>query len=300
MPLDPDLLRQPATTAAILAAGATRRELDDALTQRRVRRLLRGVYVGAAESDSLALRIAAVAQVVAPHAVLCDRTAAWIHGCDVHDLRELDVTPPVESYVLRGRDPTDRPECGGGTRDLVPADWTVIEGVRVTTPLRTAADLGCTLSRRSGLAAMDALAREHALTRGDLVRLLPRYRRRRGVVQLRQLVGLLDPAAESQPESWMRLEIADAGLPAPVLQHWVLAHGVPTYRLDLAWPHARVAVEYDGEAWHAGAAASERDRRRRAWLREQGWTVVVLTKESFRAGAVDAWVREVRAALGMR
>ncbi|WP_182525427.1 hypothetical protein [Nocardioides dongkuii] len=287
----------PVTTATILASGATRRQLDDAVRNREVRRLLRGVFVHASVEDGVGLRVQAVGQVVAPRAVVCDRTAAWIHGCEVFDYRELDVPPPVESYVLRGRDPTDRPECAGGTRDLVPADWCEIAGLRVTTPLRTAMDLGCKLPPRTALAAMDALMREHGVTLAKMVRLLPRYRRRRGVVQLRRLVPLTDPSAESQPESWMRLEIVRAGLPDPTPQYWVLVGGVPTYRLDLAWPHARVAVEYDGEEWHTGPEARERDRVRRQWLRDHGWTVIVLTKESFRPGAVDAWIHEVRQAL---
>ena len=33
-------------------------------------------------------------------------------------------------------------------------------------------------------------------------------------------------------------------------QFWVVHRGVPLFRLDLAWPKHRVAVEYDGEEWH--------------------------------------------------
>ena len=75
--------------------------------------------------------------------------------------------------------PTDRPEVAGGTRDLMPCDWVEVEGVRVTTPLRTAMDLGCSMVRRRALAAMDGLMRKHAFTVIDMRRLLPRYFRRR-------------------------------------------------------------------------------------------------------------------------
>ena len=40
--------------------------------------------------------------VVVPGAVFVDRTAAWLHGVDVLDYRELEVLPPVECVVLRG------------------------------------------------------------------------------------------------------------------------------------------------------------------------------------------------------
>ena len=202
--------------------------------------------------------------------------------------------------MLRGHDPTDRPECAGGTRDLRPGDWTVIDGVRVTTPIRTAMDLGCKLDRRRGLAAMDALMRAYDFTVDDMMRMLPRYFRRRGVRRLRTIVGLADPRAESPPESWVRLEIVDRGLPLPALQHWVRIDGVPTYRLDLAYPHARVAVEYDGDEFHTTPEQRESDRLRRERLRELGWTIIVLTKADFAPDRADAWVRRLREALAGR
>lgn len=292
-----DLPRSPFTWPQARAAGISRRRLDDAVEARLIRRLLRGVYVAADLEDNPLLRAQAARLVISPHAVLCDRTAAWVLGCDVHDYRELDVLPPIESYVLRGHDPTDRPECAGGTRDLSPGDWQVIDGVRVTTPIRTAMDLGCKLDRRSALAAMDALMRAYGFTVEEMMRMLPRYFRRRGVRRLRTIVALPDPRAESRSESWVRLELIDHGLPVPTLQHWVRIGGVPTYRLDLAYPHARVAIEYDGEEFHSTPEQRERDRRRRAELRELGWTVIVLTKADFAPARVDAWIGRVREAL---
>lgn len=295
--MDLDLPTSPFTWADARAAGISRRALDDAVSCRLLRRVLQGVYVAADLPDSPLLRAQAARLVISPHSVLCDRTAAWVLGVDVHDYRELDVIPPLESYVLRGHDPTDRPECAGGTRDLRPDEWIEVHGVRVTTPIRTAMDLGCVLNRRSGLAAMDALMRAYGFTVADMMRMLPRYFRRRGVRRLRSIVTLADPRSESRSESWVRLEIVDHGLPQPVLQHWVVIDGVPTYRLDLSYPHARVAVEYDGEEFHTSPEQRERDRRRREKLRELGWTVIVLTKRDFAPGAVDAWISTLRDAL---
>lgn len=293
----PEFPPSPFTCQEARTAGISRRRLDDAVEQRLLRRVLRGVYVDAALPDTPLVRARAARLVISSHSVLCDRTAAWILGCEVHDYRELDVIAPIESYVLRGHDPTDRPECAGGTRDLRPGDWWDVAGVRVTTPIRTAMDLGCSLSRRQGLAAMDALMRSYGFTVEDMVRMLPRYFRRRGVRRLRTIVALGDPRAESRAESWVRLEIVDRGLPLPVLQHWVHVGGVPTYRLDLAYPHARVAIEYDGEEFHTTPEQRERDRRRREQLRELGWTVVVVTKADLAAERVEEWIGRVRDAL---
>ena len=298
--MSPEYPRSPFTWPEARAAGISRRLLDDAVECRALRRVLHGVYVEADLEDTPLLRAQAAKLVISPHSVLCDRTAAWVLGCDVHDYRELDVVPPIESYVLRGHDPTDRPECAGGTRDLRPVDWCVVEGVRVTTPIRTAMDLGCKLGRRSALAAMDALMRAYGFTVDDMMRILPRYFRRRGVRRLRTLVALVDGRSESAGESWARLEIVDRGLPLPALQHWVRIDDVPTYRLDLAYPHARVAVEYDGEEFHTRPEDREHDRRRRELLRDHGWTIIVLTKLDFTPERTDAWIRQLRDALAGR
>jgi hypothetical protein len=161
-------------------------------------------------------------------------------------------------------------------------------------------DLGCRLSRRSALAALDAFMRMHGITRDDMDRLLPRYRRRRGVIQLRQLIPLADPKSESMGESWTRCAIHDAGLPTPELQYWITIGGRLVYRLDLAYPHARVAVEYDGEEFHEGEEAERSDEVRRKWLRDHGWTVIVVDKDSFTDEALAAWTRELREALRIR
>jgi hypothetical protein len=290
----------PFTTKQAAQAGITRSQLTAGVENREIRRVLTGVYVRAELPDTSQLRARAALLVISPFSVICDRTAAWIHDVDVLDYHELDVLPPLETYVLRGHDPTDRPECAGGTRDLRSEDICLVDGVPVTTPLRTAMDLGCKMSRRRALAAMDAFMRHHGVTRADMELTLPRYFRRRGVVQLRQLVPIADPRAESSGESWVRLEIDDARLPPPVPQHWVCVGGRQVWRLDLAYPHAKVAIEYDGREFHEGEENEQADERRRGWLREQGWIVIVLDKHSFAPEARDAWIDELKTALQRR
>ncbi len=277
--------------------GLTPSRLRRAIKRGWLRPVVRGVYLRADVPLTIRSKVAAAALVINDTSVVCDRTAAWIWGVDVHGFGELDQVPAVETRVLRGRHRSERCAVLGGERDLVPDDWVEVDGVKVTTPLRTAMDLGCLLMRRDALAAMDALMRAHSFTRGEMSRMLARYRRRRGVVQLRELVPLVDPRAESQPESWTRLELLDHGLPAPEVQWWVTIGGVPTYRLDLAYPHARVAIEYDGEEFHSSGDDRDRDRRRRDWLREHGWTVIVVDRTDFSREAGRLWVGEVAQAL---
>ena len=68
----------------------------------------------------------------------------------------------------------------------------------------------------------------------------------------------------------------------------------------MAYPKSRVALEYDGREFHERAEAQARDEARRRWLREHGWTVIVVTKESFTPDALAAWTGELRAALRVR
>lgn len=290
----------PFTTAQARKLGYSDKELSRLVGRRVLRRLFIGVYIRCDAALTDEARLAAAQLVMGPDEVLCDRTAAWVWGVDTFGFAELDVTPPLESYTLRHHRATDRSGCDGGSRDLLPEDWCVVQGVRVTTPLRTALDLACALPRRDALAAMDALARLHGFTSDDLAGLLPRFRGRRGVVQARELVPLVDPRAESAAESWVREVLDDYGLPTPELQFWVLVDGVPTYRLDLAYPHARIAIEYDGEEFHTSEEDRARDRARRAWLRANGWYVIVLTKDSFSPAALDAWIGELRTVLAER
>ena len=192
----------PETPFTAAHAPCTRARLRKAVAQREVVRPIRGGYLRADVELTALVRAQVAALVLGPTAVLCDRTAAWVLGVDCLAYAELDAPPPLESCVLRGHEPTERPGVVGRTRYLREDDIVVIAGVRVTTPLRTAADLLCLLPRREALAAADALMRAHGFTVADLRRILVRYFRRRGVVQARSLAPLVDARSESAGESW--------------------------------------------------------------------------------------------------
>ena len=117
-------------------------------------------------------------------------------------------------------------------------------------------------------------------------------------MQLRELVSLVEPRIESERESWVFLAINDAGLPLPEPQHWMEIDCVPTYRLDFAYPHLRVCVEYDGvEAHEQSEQQKEADHARRQWLRDNGWTVIVVRRGDFQRAALDQWLGELRRSL---
>lgn len=290
----------PFTTRQASEAGVREHRLRTWLHDGVVRRVLQGVYAETGLPDDLVLRVAALRLVVKPGSVVTDRTAAWLHGIDTFSYRELEILPPLDVCVLPDRNRVRRKGVRGGSRDLAPGDLIEINGVCVTTPLRTAVDLACGLGRRDALAALDGFLRLHHVCPAELRRECERFAGRRGVIQLRALVPLSDSRAESPGESWTRMAMIDAGLPAPQLQWWVTVEGVPTYRLDLAYPAHRLAIEYDGRAFHDSPEQRARDEARRRWLRDHGWTVIVVTKDDFSGGRRDAWLDQVARELRVR
>lgn len=289
---------RPFASTELATLGVTRAWLRRQLSCGAVRSPFHGVYVPAHLSDTTEIRARAVGLATTEHHVICDRTAAWIHGVDAFGYAELQAPPAIETCARRGHRSTRLRGTDGRTRDLADSDIMTIGGVSVTTPLRTALDLGCNLREREAMAALNAFARRHGITVPDLTGELPRFRHRRGVVQLRELVPLVDPRMESERESWVLLALHAHGIPAPEPQYWIDIDGVPTYRLDFAWVKARVCVEYNGVEWHDKTPEQRRaDEERHAWLRDHGWTVIVVRIGDFTGEALDRWIRAVQEAL---
>src|SRR4051795_12010371 len=115
-------------------------------------------------------RARAAALVTSAHSVVCDRTAAWLWGIDAFAYREIEAIPPVATCTRRPHRATRRSEIRGRSRDLEPRDWVDLGGVRVTTPLRTAMDLGCSLNRHEALAVLDGFMRKWGLTLAQMAR----------------------------------------------------------------------------------------------------------------------------------
>jgi very-short-patch-repair endonuclease len=58
---------------------------------------------------------------------------------------------------------------------------------------------------------------------------------------------------------------------------WVLGHPFGAYRIDLAFPASRLAVEVDGWAWHVDAARFRADRRKGNAITRAGWDLLRFT-----------------------
>lgn len=172
----------------------------------------------------------------------------------------------------------------------------VIDGMKVTTPERTALDLACWHSLSQAVPAIDALMRATGIRAADLEFPVARYPGRRGIVSARAAIGLVDAGAQSPKETWLRLLLVDAGLPRPHTQIPVANEfGEPIAYLDMGWPELKLAVEYDGDHHRTSRSQYSYDRRRLEMLRRKGWLVVVVTADD-RPADVLRRVREARSA----
>jgi hypothetical protein len=148
--------------------------------------------------------------------------------------------------------------------------------MRVTTPARTWLDCAALIPQDHLLAMGDALYAKDLAERAELHEMLRWGVGRRGIVNARTILPILDGRSESPGESRLRYLIWKAGLPIPEVNPEIFVRGVFLARLDLAYRAARLAVEYDGD-WHGYTVAE--DEARRARLRMAGWQVIIAHKE---------------------
>lgn len=269
------------------AAGITERAIDGAVARHDWRRLRRGVYATAGAPASDHQRLMAAVLGAGDGAMASHLSAAWLW--DMADDLELAVTVPV------GRSP----RLTGVTvyrRDLPTSS--VRQRVPVTNPLRTVLDLG-SLGRGFVDEAVDRGLASRLLTVAAVEAELDRLagRGRAGVQTVREALDrrlATDRRPPSVLESRMGRLVKAARLPLPVTEYPVLEG---SYRLDFAWPTARVAVEVDGYRAHSSWDAFSGDRRRQNDLVLAGWTVQRFTWDDVRYRPAQV-ASAIRAALG--
>jgi hypothetical protein len=153
-----------------------------------------------------------------------------------------------------------------------------VDGIRVTTPLRTAVDFARRYPVDSAVVAIDALARATRLKQTDIDIALHRYRGRPGIKKARAAIELVDPGAESPPETRLRLLIIRAGYPPPETQMSIYnEYGGFIGDVDMGWRDLKIAIEYEGKHHRMSRREFEKDIRRIDELIEEGWIVIRVT-----------------------
>jgi hypothetical protein len=142
------------------------------------------------------------------------------------------------------------------------------------------------IRRDAPLASLDRLADRLAV--GD------RLSRRR---LAHRALELADSRSESRPESVLRVLLSGCGWGTPEPNFDVRAADGRRMRVDLAFPHLGLAVEYHGD-YHRDADQWRRDIARRSVLESLGWTVVELAAADL--SDPDALILRIRAIAARR
>jgi very-short-patch-repair endonuclease len=255
----------------------------------RYRALYPNVYLPKEIQPSFGQRVVGAWLWSGRQATIAGAAAAALHGVTWID----DV--PVDLVGCNARGPR-----GVLTRRdvLLDGEATTVAGRAVTTPERTAFDIGRRGALRSAVAQLDALARVTGLRVDDVTAVAACHRGARGLRRLETALELLDPGAQSPRESYLRLLLIEAGLPRPQTQIPVET-GDGTYYLDLGWKDYLVAVEYDGDQHRVDRVRYVKDIRRLEMLERRGWAIVRVVAEDRPADIVRRvrHARELRARL---
>jgi hypothetical protein len=252
------------------------KEMLDAelLTFRELRRFHTAVYPGVwapREADiSVVDRARAAWLWSRRRAVLAGLSAAailgakWIEPDAAAELVHSNRRPPARIVIH-----TDR---------LLPGETQVTLGLPITTPARTAFDLGRRSEFEDGLQRVDALMNATDLKAVEVEAVAANHPGARGLVRLRCTLDLADGGAESPYETTTRLFLVQNGFPRPQTQ-------IPVYdergrlfaRIDMGGPEYRVGVDFEGAHHWIDPRQRDWDVERYAKLQELGWLDVRVT-----------------------
>jgi REase_MTES_1575/Transcriptional regulator, AbiEi antitoxin len=253
------------------AEGVRRPHIERRLQRGQLKRVRAGVFAVAGSPPSFEQTVLAAG----PHAVASHSTAAVLFDLPLaqHEVLELTTSRPHWARMSGVR--------AHRTVAFLSCEHTVHRKIPVTSVARTLVDL-------SGSFSVAQLGRmtDRALRKGKL-----------RLDELRRCVAGLPPARGRHPtrierflsrrlagyepgDSGLEMRFAraivDGGLPEPVPQHPVSV-GKRRYRVDLAYPEFKIAIEIDGWEYHCSRSAFDDDRSRANDLVVAGWQVLRFT-----------------------
>jgi very-short-patch-repair endonuclease len=287
-----ELSRGPFTVAQGAAAGLS----PDRLRGSDLHRPFYGVRSATPATTALE-RCRAYEQRMPEHAFFCSVTAAQLFGIPLpRHLEEsvvVHVGVPSAKHPPRGRGVVGHRLSLSGTQAR---NWC---GLRVAEPEQVWCQLGALLSVPDLVAAGDFLIRRNLplTTHARLKDAVECFPGRRGKPRLRVAAQLLSDRAESRRESHLRVIIIQAGITGVAVNLPVTTSGGFRYRIDLAVPARKVAIEYQGE-YHGDEAQRRTDMTRRARLEADGWYVLEVNADDLRDPA--ELVQRIRRVLAAR
>lgn len=259
---------------------------------------IHGVRAPAGATEHLVGRCRAFAARLSPEVFFSHSTAARLLGAPLPFRLErithvhVTVEAPTRAPHARG--------IYGHSRRMAPGDVIDVSGLRVSAPERVWCEMAGVLDIPDLVAVTDYLIhhRRPLTTTTALAERLAFGDRISRSRRLTAALELSDDRAESRPESRLRVACVWAGLPWPSVNHEIVDTETGRgYRLDLAWPELKFAIEYQGDG-HRTRAQWRRDMSRRERLRIAGWTILELNSDDLRDHA--ALIGLIRAGLASR
>ena len=178
-------------------------------------------------------------------------------------------------------------------------DVTMIGVIPITSPARTIVDLAGRTDPSRLEDVLDDAIRRGLVTARAVDRRTAELGTRPGLRELRRLTGERIGRRPSGTgwENKVRRLLTSHGLPEPVREYSVKGpDGSEIARVDLAYPEARLPIEYDGYETHGNRKAFVADRRRWNKLRDAGWPPLLVTDRDLKE-CPDVIVGHVRRAL---
>jgi hypothetical protein len=259
-----------------LAGGLTRNQVEYRARSGRWTRLHPGVYLVAGAVRSPQVDMLAAVLAVGGDALVSHASAAALHGFEL-----VPFSQAVEVSTSAPHQRTLRRVTVHRTAVLRDLDRVLVGPIPVTSIERTLVDCSGGYSLGQLARVMDAqlVSRKTTLRalRTSASELPPAPGRRSlNVWKLLEERGVEADTAESRPEMRMHRVLLASTLPPPVAQYWVTVRGEP-FRLDLAYPEAKLGLEYLGFDPHRSRSSFDADFRRDRLLKTIGWEVVYFT-----------------------
>jgi very-short-patch-repair endonuclease len=251
------------TLAQARAAG-----LSDDAVGRRVRsgRWLRctpGVFFADDRDFTDAARIRVAVWSNGAHATASGLAAAWWLGVTRYAPDVVEVTVPKISNHRRRHGVRLR------RRDLDPRDVVERKRLRVTTMPLTVVEAAA--RRGGGAKLMDSALQRH-VELPQLWRAHLRNKGRHGSPATRRLLMAAADGARSEAERLLVKLLRDNGITG-----WKANYPAAGYKIDVAFPAQKIAVETDGWAFHSSQEDFQKDRERQNKLALLGWQVLRFT-----------------------
>ncbi len=167
------------------------------------------------------------------------------------------------------------------------------DGIRLTSPPRTLFDSADMIGSEATTSVLEQLLNEQRITFGtvaDTVRRLyhPNRPGSKTMLDVVRSRPAWRAALQSDLEVKVLEEISMQRLPVPVTQFRIRLPDGRDIVIDFAWPNAKLAVEVDRPAWHAGAVDSHADKGRDRKLATIGWTSSRITDIDVNRGLREA------------